>query len=62
MLFRLSLANMLSGATVFLRISKQEQVNVELQGYVKARSGLVTKKTDVEESMVIEVPGLDFFD
>ena len=58
----LRLTNMFSAASIFFSFSKQREVDVELQGYVKSRSGLVSKTVDVEESMRIEVPQLDFFD
>ena len=60
--FNLRLTNIFSGAAVLFSLSKQKEVNVELQGYVRSRSGLVTKKVDVEESLTVEVPDLDFFD
>jgi len=58
----LRLTNIFSSASVFLGLSRQRQVDVELQGYVMSRSGLITKKVEVEESMRVEVPELDFFD
>ena len=60
--FNLRMTNIFTGASLFLSLSKQKEVNVELQGYVRSRSGLVTKKVEVQESMNIEVPELDFFD
>lgn len=59
--FNLKLTNVFTGASMFLSLSKQKEVNVELQGYVRSRSGLVTKKVEVQESMSVEVPELDFF-
>ncbi|MBN2481070.1 MAG: hypothetical protein JXB19_04980 [Bacteroidales bacterium] len=61
MFFNLELVNILTGASMLYGISKQDQVNVELQGYVKSRSGLITKKVNIQESLIIDVPGLDFF-
>lgn len=61
MFFNLELVNVLTGASILYGISKQDQVDVELQGYVRSRSGLITKKVDIQESMTIDVPGLDFF-
>lgn len=59
--FSLRLTNIFSSASVFLGISRQREVDVQLQGYVKSRSGLVTKRVEVEESLTVEVPELDFF-
>ena len=61
MQFNLKLANIFSGASVLFSLSKKEEVNVDLQGYVRSRSGLVTKKIEVQESRVVEVPALNFF-
>ena len=52
--FNLRLTSIFSGASVLFSMSRQKVVDVELQGYVRSRSGLVTKK--------VEVPELDFFD
>ncbi len=54
--FSLELANMISGASTLYNLSKKKQVNVEMQGYVKARAGLGVKKVDVHESRLIDVP------
>ena len=54
--FSLELANMISGASTLYNLSKKNQVNVEMQGYVKARAGLGVKKVDVHESRLIDVP------
>lgn len=59
--FNMKLANILKSTSMLYGISKQDQMNVELQGYVKSRSGLATKKVDVHENLIIEVPGFDFF-
>ena len=60
--FNLRLTSIFSGVSVIISLSRKKEVDVELQGYVKSRSGLVTKKVDVQESMRVEVPELDFFD
>jgi hypothetical protein len=54
--FSLQLANLLTGASTLYNISRKKQVNVVMQGYVKARSGLVTKKVEVNEAQLIDVP------
>ena len=61
MLFNLRLSNILSGASTLYTISRQRKVNIELQGYVKSRSGIFTKKLDVQESQIVDVPRLNFF-
>lgn len=59
--FNLKLGSILTGASILYRISRQDYVNIELQGYIKSRSGLIIKKVDVQESLRVEVPELDFF-
>lgn len=59
--FNLKLGNFLTGASILYSISRKDYVNIELQGYIKSRSGLIIKKVDVQESLRVEVPELDFF-
>jgi hypothetical protein len=54
--FTLTLANMLTGPSSLYSLSRKKQVNVELQGYIKARSWLTTKKTEIRESRTVDVP------
>ena len=54
--FTLQLANLITGASALYGISRKKQVNVAMQGYVKARSGLVTKKIEVNETRLVDVP------
>ncbi len=48
--FTLKLANMLTGASSLYSLSRKKEVLVELQGYVKSRSFLATRKTEIKES------------
>jgi LEA14-like dessication related protein len=54
--FSLELANLITSASALYNLSRKKQVNVVMQGYVKARSGLMTKKVDVNESRLLDVP------
>ncbi len=54
--FSLELANLITGASTLYGISRKKQVTVGLQGYVKARSWLTTKKVEVRETQIIDVP------
>jgi hypothetical protein len=54
--FSLEIANMLTSASTLYTLSRKKQVSVELQGYVKTRSWLMSKKIDVHETQVIDVP------
>jgi len=56
--FSLELANLLTGASALYGISRKKQVNVEMKGYVKARSWLKVKKVEVNENRMIDVPSL----
>jgi len=57
--FTLSMANLLTGASSLYSLSRKEQVNIELQGYIKARSWLVIKKTEIKESRTVDVPSFN---
>ncbi len=59
--FSLKLGSILTSASILYTFSKKDYVNLELQGYIKSRSGLIIKKVDVQESLRVEVPELDFF-
>jgi len=54
--FSLELANIITSASALYNLSRKNQVNVVMQGYVKARSGLATKKVDVNETRLMDVP------
>ena len=57
--FNLKLANILTGATSLYSLSHKKEVMVELQGYVKSRSFLVTHKTNIKESRKVAVPSMN---
>ncbi len=57
--FTLKLANMLTGASSLYGLSHKKEVLVEMQGYVKSRTFLATKKTDIKESRMVAVPSLN---
>lgn len=57
--FTLKLANMLTGASSLYGLSRKKEVLVELQGYVKSRKFLATRKTDIKESRKVAVPSLN---
>jgi LEA14-like dessication related protein len=54
--FTLTMANMLSGASYLYGLSRREQLDLTMQGYVKARSWLTTRKKTVNETRRIDVP------
>jgi|SRR5512133_1034607 LEA14-like dessication related protein len=56
--FSLEMANLLTGASTLYNLSRKKQVNVEMTGFVKARSWLKTKKVNVAEKRLMDVPSL----
>lgn len=54
--FSLEIANIITSASSLYNLSRKNQVNVVMQGYVKARSGLITKKVEVNETRLMDVP------
>jgi LEA14-like dessication related protein len=54
--FTLTMANLLTGASSLYSLSRKKQVNIDFQGYVKARSWFTTKKTEIRESHTVDVP------
>jgi LEA14-like dessication related protein len=54
--FTLKFNNILTSASTLYSLSRQKQAKVEMQGYVKTRSGFATKKVDVLESRIIDIP------
>lgn len=52
----LSLSNIFTGASALYRISRQKQVTMEVKGYVRVKSLLVSRKIEISESQVIDVP------
>jgi len=57
--FTLKLANILTGASSLYSLSHKKEVLVELQGYVKSRTFLTTRKTDIKESRKVAVPSMN---
>jgi hypothetical protein len=57
--FSLDLANMLTGASTLYGLTRKKQVTIQLQGYVKAKSWLTTKKVDISETRVVDVPSFN---
>jgi LEA14-like dessication related protein len=54
----LRLANIFTGASSLYRISRQKKVKLELQGYVRVKTFLISRKIEISESQVIDVPKL----
>jgi hypothetical protein len=54
--FSLELANIITGASTLYSLQRKQQVTVEMQGFVKARSWLTSRKVDVLEKQLIDVP------
>ena len=54
--FSLDLVNLMSGASTFYNVSRKKQVNIEMQGFIKARSFLASRKIDISEKRLIDVP------
>ena len=50
------LTNIFSGASTLYKLSRLDKVKLEVKGYVKVRSFLITKKIDVAESQILDVP------
>jgi LEA14-like dessication related protein len=59
MSFSLQMANLLTGASTLYGLSHKKQVNVEMQGYVKARSWFTSKKVIIHETRLIDVPSIN---
>jgi hypothetical protein len=52
----LKLGNIFSGVAALYKISRQSRVKIEVKGYIKVRSALVTRKIDISRSQFIDVP------
>jgi LEA14-like dessication related protein len=57
--FSVDLANLISGASTLYNASHQKKVDVELRGYVKARSWFMVRKVDVNEKHLVDVPSFN---
>jgi hypothetical protein len=58
--FTLTMANMITGASSLFSLSRKKKVTIDMQGYIKARSWLTTKKTEIKESQTVDVPSFGF--
>ena len=52
----LNMASLVTGASTLYGLSRKKQVNVEMKGFVKARSWFNSRKVDVAENRLIDVP------
>jgi hypothetical protein len=52
----LKLGNIFTGAAALYKVSRQSKVKLEVKGYVRIRSALVTRKIDISRSQVVDVP------
>ncbi|OFY59717.1 MAG: hypothetical protein A2Y87_12440 [Bacteroidetes bacterium RBG_13_46_8] len=52
----LKLGNIFTGAATLYKISRQSRVKIEVKGYIRVRSALVTKKIDISRSQFVDVP------
>lgn len=57
--FTVNLSNLITGASTLYNASRKKKVEVELNGFVKARSWLTVKKVDVNEKQLIDVPSIN---
>lgn len=55
--FSLEIGSILTSASTLYTLTRKKQVNVDMQGYVKARSWLMTRTIEIHETQVIDVPG-----
>lgn len=61
MIFDMRLSNMLSTAGQLISLSHKDQVNVGFKGYIRSTSGLISRKTNIEDSRTVDVPQTGFF-
>ena len=52
----LKLANIFTGASTLYKLSRLKKVNMEVKGYVRVRTFLISKKIEVSESQMLDVP------
>jgi hypothetical protein len=57
--FTLKLANVLTGASSLYSLSRKKEVLVELQGYVRSRKFLTSRKTDIKETRMVPIPSMN---
>jgi hypothetical protein len=52
----LKLGNIFTGAAALYNLSRQSRAKLEVKGYVRVRSGLVTRKVDIQRSQMVDIP------
>ena len=52
----LKLGNIFTGAASLYKLSRQSKVKIEVKGYIRVRSALITKKIDISRSQLVDVP------
>jgi hypothetical protein len=52
----LQLGNIFTGAASLYKLSRQRQVKMEVKGYIRAKSFIVTKKIEISRSQVMDIP------
>lgn len=57
--FTVNLSNLITGASTLYNASRKKKVEVEMNGYVKARSWFTVKKVEVNEKQLIDVPSIN---
>ncbi|MBN2350606.1 MAG: LEA type 2 family protein [Bacteroidales bacterium] len=53
-LVKIHLSNILKGASTVIRASRNESMNVEINGYIIAKSYLMNKKIPINESRIVK--------
>jgi hypothetical protein len=54
--FSLKLGNIFTGASTLYKLSHQSRVRLDVKGYVRVRSALVTRKIEIIRSEDVDVP------
>lgn len=52
----LKLGNIFTGAAALYKLSRQSKAKLEVKGYVRVSSGLITRKVDINRSEVVDIP------
>jgi hypothetical protein len=52
----LELSNIFTGAATLYKLSRQKKVKMEVKGYIRVRTLLISKKIEVSESQMLDVP------
>lgn len=51
---KLRITNIIQGISVFLTLFKEDNIEIDIEGYVKFKSLLITRKVDIKETTVIK--------